>query len=37
MDDPTFFTLMVDLHRDGTRQGPGSDEVDPARARADAA
>ena len=26
MDDPSFFTLMVDLHRDGTRQGPGSDE-----------
>lgn len=26
MDDQTFFTLMVDLHRDGTRQGPGSDE-----------
>jgi len=26
MDDRTFFTLMVDLHRDGMRQGPGSDE-----------
>jgi SAM-dependent methyltransferase len=26
MDDQTFFTLMVDLHSDGTRQGPGSDE-----------
>ncbi len=26
MDDQTLFTLMVDLHRDGTRQGPGSDE-----------
>ena len=26
MDDQTLFTLMVDLHRDGTRQGPGSRE-----------
>ncbi|MFP4206688.1 MAG: class I SAM-dependent methyltransferase, partial [Spirochaetaceae bacterium] len=26
MDDQTLFTLMVDLHRDGERQGPGSDE-----------
>lgn len=26
MDDQTFFNLMVDLHRDGARQGPGSDE-----------
>lgn len=26
MDEQTFFSLMVDLHRDGTRQGPGSDE-----------
>ena len=26
MDDQTLFTLMVDLHRDGKRQGPGSDE-----------
>ena len=26
MDNQTFFTLMVDLHRDGARQGPGSDE-----------
>jgi len=26
MDDQTMFTLMVDLHRDGARQGPGSDE-----------
>ncbi len=25
MDDQTMFTLMVDLHRDGKRQGPGSD------------
>ena len=26
MDDQTLFTLMVDLHREGERQGPGSDE-----------
>lgn len=26
MDDQTFFNLMIDLHREGTRQGPGSDE-----------
>jgi SAM-dependent methyltransferase len=26
MDNQTLFTLMVDLHRDGSRQGPGSDE-----------
>lgn len=26
MDDQTLFTLMVGLHRDGTPQGPGSDE-----------
>lgn len=26
MDDRTFFSLMVELHRDGARQGPGSDE-----------
>jgi SAM-dependent methyltransferase len=26
MDDQTLFTLMVDLHREGSRQGPGSDE-----------
>lgn len=26
MDDRTRFTLMVDLHRGGTWQGPGSDE-----------
>jgi len=26
MDDKTLFTLMVELHRDGMRQGPGSDE-----------
>jgi len=26
MDDETLFALMVDLHRDGLRQGPGSDE-----------
>lgn len=26
MDEHTLFKLMVDLHRDGTRQGPGSDE-----------
>ncbi|NJO47249.1 MAG: class I SAM-dependent methyltransferase [Oscillatoriales cyanobacterium RM2_1_1] len=26
MDDETLFTLMVELHRDGMRQGPGSDE-----------
>jgi predicted O-methyltransferase YrrM len=26
MDDETMFTLLVDLHRDGKRQGPGSDE-----------
>jgi SAM-dependent methyltransferase len=26
MDEQTLFTLLVDLHRDGTRQGPGSDE-----------
>jgi SAM-dependent methyltransferase len=31
MDDQTLFTLMVDLHRDGPRQGPGS-EADTARA-----
>lgn len=26
MDNQTWLTLMVDLHRDGARQGPGSDE-----------
>jgi len=26
MDEQTLFTLMVDLHRCGIRQGPGSDE-----------
>lgn len=26
MDDATMFALMVELHRDGLRQGPGSDE-----------
>ena len=26
MDERTFFALMIDLHRDGTRQGPGSVE-----------
>ena len=26
MDDKTYFILMVDLHRDGVRQGPGSEE-----------
>ncbi|MGE4096238.1 MAG: class I SAM-dependent methyltransferase [Candidatus Binatia bacterium] len=26
MDEQTMFTFMVDLHRDGTRQGPGSNE-----------
>ncbi|MBN2204173.1 MAG: class I SAM-dependent methyltransferase [Thermoleophilia bacterium] len=26
MDEHTMFTLMVDLHRDGVRQGPGSEE-----------
>jgi predicted O-methyltransferase YrrM len=26
MDEQTLFSLMVDLHRDGMRQGPGSDE-----------
>jgi methylase of polypeptide subunit release factors len=26
MDDQSLRTLLVDLHRDGTRQGPGSDE-----------
>jgi len=26
MDDKTFFELMIDLHREGKRQGPGSDE-----------
>jgi len=26
MEDKTFFTLMVDLHRGGKRQGPGSEE-----------
>jgi SAM-dependent methyltransferase len=26
MDEKTLFSLMVDLHRDGLRQGPGSDE-----------
>lgn len=26
MDEQTMFRLMVDLHRDGARQGPGSDE-----------
>lgn len=25
MDEQTFFALMVDLHREGARQGPGSD------------
>lgn len=25
MDEQTLFSLMVDLHRDGRRQGPGSD------------
>ena len=26
MDDELMFTLLVDLHRDGGRHGPGSDE-----------
>ena len=26
MDDETLFALMVELHRGGMRQGPGSDE-----------
>ncbi len=26
MDEQTLFALLVDLHRDGARQGPGSDE-----------
>ena len=26
MDETTLYTLMVDLHRDGARQGPGSEE-----------
>jgi len=26
VDETTLFSLMVDLHRDGARQGPGSDE-----------
>ena len=26
MDQQTLFALLVDLHRDGTRQGPGSNE-----------
>lgn len=26
MDEQTLFSLMVDLHRNGTRQGPGSDD-----------
>ncbi|MEB3359443.1 MAG: class I SAM-dependent methyltransferase [Synechococcales bacterium] len=26
MDDETLFALMVELHRDGARQGPGSNE-----------
>ncbi len=26
MDDETTVTLMVDLHREGARQGPGSNE-----------
>ncbi|MBE0566574.1 MAG: methyltransferase domain-containing protein [Krumholzibacteria bacterium] len=26
MDDQTMFALLVDLHRDGARQGPGSDD-----------
>ncbi len=26
MDEQTLFKLMVDLHRDGLRQGPGSDK-----------
>ncbi|PEN12715.1 SAM-dependent methyltransferase [Longibacter salinarum] len=26
MDEQAMFTLMVDLHRDGERQGPGSEE-----------
>ena len=26
MDEQTLFKLMVDLHRDGLRQGPGGDE-----------
>lgn len=26
MDERTMFMLLVDLHRDGARQGPGSDE-----------
>ncbi|MCP4858660.1 MAG: class I SAM-dependent methyltransferase [Fuerstiella sp.] len=26
MDEQTLFALMVDLHRDGIRQGPGSDD-----------
>jgi SAM-dependent methyltransferase len=26
MDNQTLFALMMDLHRDGIRQGPGSDE-----------
>lgn len=27
MDDQTMFTLLVDLHRDAARQGPGSEEA----------
>lgn len=26
MDEQTLFALIVDLHQDGLRQGPGSDE-----------
>lgn len=26
MDEQTLFSLLVDLHRDGSRQGPGSDD-----------
>lgn len=26
MDEKTMYTLMVDLHREGSRQGPGSEE-----------
>ena len=31
MPDPGDFTLLVDLHKDGERQGPGG-EVETARA-----
>ena len=26
MDEQALYSLMVDLHRDGWRQGPGSDD-----------